>query len=181
MSVSDCLWPHELQHVRLPCPSPSPRVCSTSCPLTQWCHPTRSTIHVELTVICGLRLGVKIQYLSLLTQLHGIISKNPPFSSLYQVVHQAAVHVWMCFCPIGLFILVPMLHCLNYYCFFHKSYIQYFKSSYFLQFLFSRLPWLFSVLWISGYIYEIGCQFTQNFNCIFIQLYLCYIPFYYSI
>ena len=112
----------------------------------------RSTIYVELTVICGLRLGVKIQCLSLLTQLHGIIPKNPPFSSLYQVVHQAAVHVWMCFCPIGLFILVPMLHCLNYHCFFHKSYIQYFKSSYFLQFLFSRLPWLFSVLWISGYI-----------------------------
>ena len=41
MSVSDCLRPHELQHARLPCPSPSPRVCSTSCPLSQWCHPTR--------------------------------------------------------------------------------------------------------------------------------------------
>ena len=34
------LWPHELQLSRLPCSSPSPRVCSDSCPLTQWCYPT---------------------------------------------------------------------------------------------------------------------------------------------
>ena len=41
--TSDCLWPHELQHTRLPCPSVSPRVCSNSCLLTQWCHPTISS------------------------------------------------------------------------------------------------------------------------------------------
>ena len=40
LSVSDALWPHGLQHTRLPCPSPSPGVCSNSCPLSQWCHPT---------------------------------------------------------------------------------------------------------------------------------------------
>ena len=34
------LWPHELQHARLPYPSLSPWVCSSSCPLSQWCHPT---------------------------------------------------------------------------------------------------------------------------------------------
>ena len=33
---------HGLQHARLPCPSLSPRVCSNSCPLSQWCHPTIS-------------------------------------------------------------------------------------------------------------------------------------------
>ena len=32
--------PHGLQHARLPCPSRSPWVCSNSCPLSQWCHPT---------------------------------------------------------------------------------------------------------------------------------------------
>ena len=32
------LQPHELQHVRLPCPSLSPGVCSNSCPLSQWRH-----------------------------------------------------------------------------------------------------------------------------------------------
>ena len=35
--------PHGLQHARLPCPSPSPRVCSDSCPLRRWCHPTISS------------------------------------------------------------------------------------------------------------------------------------------
>ena len=38
--VSDSLWSHGLQHARLPCPLLSPEVCSYSCPLTQWCHPT---------------------------------------------------------------------------------------------------------------------------------------------
>ena len=38
MSIS--LQPHELRHIRLPCPSLSPRVCSDSCPLSRWCHPT---------------------------------------------------------------------------------------------------------------------------------------------
>ena len=37
------LWPHGLQHTRLPCPSPSPGVCSNSCPLSKWCHPTISS------------------------------------------------------------------------------------------------------------------------------------------
>ena len=41
--VSDSLWPHGLQHARLPCPSPSPRVGSDSWPLNQWCHPTVSS------------------------------------------------------------------------------------------------------------------------------------------
>ena len=35
--------PQGLQHSRLPCPSLSPRVCSNSCPLSQWCHPTISS------------------------------------------------------------------------------------------------------------------------------------------
>ena len=41
--VSDSLWPHGLQHTRLPCLSPTPRVYSNSCPLRWWCHPTISS------------------------------------------------------------------------------------------------------------------------------------------
>ena len=41
--MSDSLRPHGLQHARLPCPSPSPGVCSNSCSLSQWCHPTISS------------------------------------------------------------------------------------------------------------------------------------------
>ena len=38
--VSNSLRPHELQHARLPCPSPTPGACSNSCPSSGWCHPT---------------------------------------------------------------------------------------------------------------------------------------------
>ena len=41
--VSDSLRPHESQHARPPCPSPTPRVYSNSCPLSQWCHPAISS------------------------------------------------------------------------------------------------------------------------------------------
>ena len=38
--MSNSLWPHGLQHTRLPWPSPSPKAYSNSCPLSQWCYPT---------------------------------------------------------------------------------------------------------------------------------------------
>ena len=41
--VSDSLWPCGLQHSRPPCPSPTPRVYSNSCPLSRWCHPAISS------------------------------------------------------------------------------------------------------------------------------------------
>ena len=37
------LCDHGLQHTRLPCPSPTPRACSNSCPSSQWCHLTISS------------------------------------------------------------------------------------------------------------------------------------------
>ena len=41
--MSYSLWPHELQHARPPCPSPTPRVHPNPCPSSQWCHPTISS------------------------------------------------------------------------------------------------------------------------------------------
>ena len=41
--VSDSLRLHELQHTRPPCPSPTPRVQSNSCPSSRWCHPAISS------------------------------------------------------------------------------------------------------------------------------------------
>ena len=41
--VSDSLRPHELQHARAPCPSPTPGVHSNSCSSSQWCHPAVSS------------------------------------------------------------------------------------------------------------------------------------------
>ena len=39
----------QLQHDRLPCPSLSPKVCSDSCPLSQWCHPTVSSFVIPFS------------------------------------------------------------------------------------------------------------------------------------
>ena len=41
--MSDSLWPHESQHARPPCPSPTPGVYPNPCPSSQWCHPTISS------------------------------------------------------------------------------------------------------------------------------------------
>ena len=41
--VSNSLQPHRLQYARLPCPSPTPRAYSNSCPSSWWCHPTISS------------------------------------------------------------------------------------------------------------------------------------------
>ena len=40
--MCDALWPHELQHARLPCPSQTPEVYSNPCPSSWWCHPSIS-------------------------------------------------------------------------------------------------------------------------------------------
>ena len=47
--VSDSLWPHELQHTRPPCPSPTPGVHPNPCPLCRWCHPTISSSVVHFS------------------------------------------------------------------------------------------------------------------------------------
>ena len=47
--VFNSLWPHESQHTRTPCPSPTPKACSDSCPSSWWCHPTISSSAVPFS------------------------------------------------------------------------------------------------------------------------------------
>ena len=47
--VSSSLQPHETQHARPPCPSPTPGVYPNSCPVSQWCHPTISSSVVSFS------------------------------------------------------------------------------------------------------------------------------------
>ena len=47
--MSNSLWPRGLQHARLPCPSPTPRACSNSCPSSRWCHPTVSSFVIPFS------------------------------------------------------------------------------------------------------------------------------------
>ena len=49
--MSNSLQPHGLQHASLPYPSLSPRVCSNSCPLNRWCHPTISSSVVPFSCL----------------------------------------------------------------------------------------------------------------------------------
>ena len=47
--MPDSLQPYGVQHARVPCPSPTPRACSNSCPLSRWCHPTISLSVIPLS------------------------------------------------------------------------------------------------------------------------------------
>ena len=47
--MSDSSWPHESQHIRPPCPSPTPGVYANSCPLNRWCHPTISSLVIAFS------------------------------------------------------------------------------------------------------------------------------------
>ena len=47
--MSNSLWPHGLQNARPPCPSPTPRVYSNSCPSSQWCHPAISSFVITFS------------------------------------------------------------------------------------------------------------------------------------
>ena len=56
--LSNSLGSHGLQHTRLPCLSPSPEVCSNSCPLSLWCHTTISSLSAYMCVcVCSLNVS----------------------------------------------------------------------------------------------------------------------------
>jgi len=47
--MSNSLWPHESQHARPPCPSPTPGVHSNLCPSSRWCQPAISSSVVSFS------------------------------------------------------------------------------------------------------------------------------------
>ena len=54
------LWPHESQHARPPCPSPTPTVHSDSCPSSQWCHPAISSSVVPLLLLPPIPPSIRV-------------------------------------------------------------------------------------------------------------------------
>ena len=58
--MSNSLWPHGLQHARLPCPSPSPGVCSNSCLLSWWCHRNHLILCCPLLLLPSLFPSIRI-------------------------------------------------------------------------------------------------------------------------
>ena len=58
--VSDSLRPHEPQHTRPPCPSPTPRVHPNPCPSSQWCHPTISSSVVPFSSLPSIFPSIRV-------------------------------------------------------------------------------------------------------------------------
>ena len=97
--VSDLLWPHGLQHARLLCTSPSPRLSSNSCPLSHWRHPTILSSVVpfscpqsfplsesfpmsQLFALCGQSIGDSALAFSPSNEYSGLVSFNIDWSDL---------------------------------------------------------------------------------------------------
>ena len=59
-SVMSDSGPHGLQHLRLPCPSPTPRACSNSCPSSRWCHPTVSSLYSPLLLLFSIFPSIRV-------------------------------------------------------------------------------------------------------------------------
>ena len=58
--ISDSLRPHELQHARPPCPSPTPRVRSNSCPSSWWCHPAISSCVIPFSSLPSIPPRIRV-------------------------------------------------------------------------------------------------------------------------
>ena len=110
--VSNFLPPHESQHIRPPCPSPTPRIYSNSCPLSWWCHPAISSSVIpfssypqslpesgsfpmsQLFTRGGQSIGVLFSCPVMSSSLwpHGLQHTRPPCPSPSPEVAQAHVH-----------------------------------------------------------------------------------------
>jgi len=97
--MSDSWHPNRLQHARLPCPSLSPRVCSNSSPLCQWCHPTISSSVSPFGIYLGETQFNKavIQFSSVaqscLTLCDPVDCSKPGFPVHHQLPELAQTHV----------------------------------------------------------------------------------------
>ena len=58
--MSDSLWPHESQHARPPCPSPTPGVHSNSCPSSRWCHPANLILCCPLLLLPPIPPSIRV-------------------------------------------------------------------------------------------------------------------------
>ena len=111
LSCVRLFWLHGLQHVRLPCPSPTPGACSNSCPSSRWCHPTISSSVVPFSSCLqshpasgsfqmsqfftwgGQSIEVSANVLTL-TQL--FINRNLCYLHIFAIINNATVNKYLC-------------------------------------------------------------------------------------
>ena len=83
--LSDALWPHGLQHTRIPCPSPIPGACTNSCPSSRWCHPTISSTVVPFSSrLQFLPASGSFEWVSSLHQVAKVLELQYHLSNEYQ-------------------------------------------------------------------------------------------------
>ena len=95
--VSDSLRPYRLQHARPPCPSPTPRDCSNSCPLSWWCHPTTLSSVVPLSSCLQSfpASGSESKWVSSLHQVTKVLElQHQPFQRTFRIDFLSDWLVW---------------------------------------------------------------------------------------
>ena len=99
--LADCLRPLGLQHCRPPCPSPSPRVCSNSCPLGRWYHSTISSSVTSFS--CPQSFPASESFP--VTQLFASSGQSIEASALATEINPINFHGWF---PLGLMCLISL-------------------------------------------------------------------------
>ena len=105
--VSDSLWPHESQHARPPCPSPTPGVHPNSCPSSRWCHPAISSSVVPFSSTPPIPPSIRVfsneSTLARILKVHG----ERDLIRLLQVCLNVGVprkcnrNLWQCIWPVN--------------------------------------------------------------------------------
>ena len=89
----DSLWPHGLQHARLPCPSPSPRVCSNSRPLSRWRWlqlNKQKNASTQIPFTCQPAVVQRVGIILLVLGRKSSLGDCP----LFPILHQDLPHFW---------------------------------------------------------------------------------------
>ena len=101
--IPDSLWHYALQQARLLCPSPSPRACSNSCPLSQWCYPTISSSVMPSPPTFNLSQHQGLfQWLSSSHRVAKVLElqlQHPSFQGIFRVDFLKHWLVWSLCCP----------------------------------------------------------------------------------
>ena len=108
--MSNSLWFHGLQHTRPPCPSPLPGVCSDSCSLSQWCHPSMSSYVVPFSSVFSLSQHQGLfQWVSSSHQVAKGLDYTSTFTNVFQVVLFIFPFLWKSFHSCILKILIQFI------------------------------------------------------------------------
>ena len=96
--VSNSLWPPGLQQARFPCPS-SPRACSNSRPLSQWCHPTISSSVVPFSCLQSFPASGLFQWVSSLRQVAKVLEFQLQHQSFRWIFRTDFLYDWLVWFP----------------------------------------------------------------------------------